>query len=289
MPFFSKYNQDSEQTVYERTPLLESPDEEKEAFVHDGVQDNDSDDHRFDEEQCRLYYYQFDLRTGSIIHQWALASIPMEFPSVHPELEMQDARFVYGCSTTTTSFGSALGKATKIDALVKLDVTTLIARGWSYPPRSVTGVVDSRSVADILASEDDNDPINVFRMPEGWFAQEPRFVPASTKSSEDDGFLVFYAFDEAQLNSLGDVPADNSPLHAKSEFWIVNALNMKDIVARVQLPQRVPYGLHGTWFSAEQIKEQRPVDSIRSTTEALSLKNKGIWMGVRDRIEKVLG
>ena len=89
-------------------------------------------------------------------------------------MEMQEARFVYGCSTTTTSFGSALGKATKIDALAKVDVTQLIARGREQPPMSVTGVVDSRTMAEVLSSEDKNDPIQVFCLPEGWFAQEPR-------------------------------------------------------------------------------------------------------------------
>jgi hypothetical protein len=202
---------------------------------------------------------------------------------------MQDAHYVYGCSTTTTSFSSALGKATKIDALVKVDVTSLIQRGRMHPPRSVSGVVDNRNMAEVLASNNLNDPISVFCMPPGWFAQEPRFVSASTNSSEDDGYLLFYAFDEAQLDTKGDVPADNSPSRAKSELWIVNARNMTDVIARVKLPQRVPYGLHGMWFSAEQIREQRPVDSLRSTARALSAKDEGLWMNVRDWIEKLLG
>ena len=254
-----------------------------------GVNEDHTDDHAFDEEQCRLYYYNFDLMSGSVTHQWALSAVPFEFPSVRPELEMQDARYVYGCSTTTTSFSSALGKATKIDALVKVNVTALIERGRLQPPESVTGVVDKRNMAEVLASDDANDPISVFCMPAGWYAQEPRFVPASTNASEDDGYLVFYAFDEAQLDSEGDVPADDSLARAKSELWIVNARNMKDVVARVKLPQRVPYGLHGTWFSAGQIKEQRPIDSIRSTATALSPKDTGVWMNIRDRVEKMLG
>jgi carotenoid cleavage dioxygenase-like enzyme len=290
LPFFSKYDQDSEEAIYERAPLLESPPEEKEAFVYaNGIFEPEVDERAFEEEQCRLYYYSFDLSTGSIRHQWALSAIPFEFPSVRPDLEMQEARYVYGCSTTTTSFNSALGKATKIDALVKIDVMSLIERGRMHPPRSVTGVVDNRNMAEVLASNNPNDPISVFCMPPGWFAQEPRFVSASTNASEDDGYLLFYAFDEAQLDTEGDVPTDNSPSRAKSELWIVNARNMTDVVARVKLPQRVPYGLHGTWFSAEQILEQRPVDCLRSTARALSAKDKGLWMNVRDLIEKMLG
>lgn len=283
MSYFSRFDQESEDTIFERSPLLESPSQEKEPLEPFDELDD------VDEEQCRLYYYNFDLRTGSITHQWALSAVPLEFPSVRTELEMQDARFIYGCSTTTTSFGSALGKATKIDALVKIDATALITRGRARPPRSVTGMVDSRTMAQVLASEDPEDAIKVFRMPESWYAQEPRFVPAARSTSEDDGFLLFYAFDEAQLNHEGDVPSDNSPTRARSELWIINALNMQDVIARVRLPQRVPYGLHGTWFTAEQIEQQRLCDSIRTTTRALSEKDRGVWMAVRDCIEKTLG
>jgi carotenoid cleavage dioxygenase-like enzyme len=290
MSFFSKYDYDTEETIFERAPLLESPIVEKEVFITaDGVMEAQSNRALYNEEQCRLYYYNFNILTGAIDHQWALSAIPFEFPSVRPELEMQEARFIYGCSTTTTSFGSALGKATKIDALVKVDSVALIERGRQNPPRSVTGVVDRRTMAQVLESENPNDPISVFCMPNGWFAQEPRFVPASSNASEDDGYLLFYAFDEGQLNSFGDVHPDSGPQRAKSELWIVDARSMKDVIARVQLPQRVPYGLHGSWFSAEQIREQRPVDSIRSTSEALSKKDEGLWMSIRDRVERILG
>jgi len=292
MPFFSKYDQDTEQTYYEQAAAVESPREEKEALLHITSVDAEADeyhDHLFNEDQCRLYYYHFDLLSDNIAHQWALAAIPFEFPSVHPHLEMQKARYIYGCSTTTTDFGSALGKATKIDAVAKIDAATLIDRGRRHPPPSVTGVVDTRTMSQILASQDSRDPIQVFRMPEGWYAQEPRFVPASTNASEDDGWLLFYAFDESQLTFNGDVPVDSAPNRARSELWIVDAKNMKDVVARVLLPQRVPYGLHGAWFSGEQIQQQRPVDSIRSTAKAMEMKGRGVWMSIRDGVEKLLG
>ena len=306
MPFFSKYNDSDNASSYETSPLLESPDEEKEAFLslspatshpqQEGDDDEEIEDFLFEEDQCRLYYYAFDLARGAIAHQWALSAIPFEFPSVHPQLEMQDARYVYGCSTTTTSFGSALGKATKIDALVKVDVRTLIARGRERPPRSVSGIVDQRSMAQILEARDADpsnqaegrDPISVFTMPEGWFAQEPRFVPSRSAGAEDDGFLLFYAFDESQLSASGDVPDDAGEGRAKSELWVVDAKGMRDVVCRVHLPQRVPYGLHGGWFDAQQIGQQRPVEAVRNTGRALSGKGRGLWMGVRDAVERFL-
>jgi carotenoid cleavage dioxygenase-like enzyme len=283
MPFFSKYDPVIDDAVLD----LESPTTEKEPLLR--VTELEGDEDLFEEDQCRLYYYHFDLTTHNITHQWALTSIPFEFPSVRADLEMQNAQYIYGCSTTTTSFGSALGKATKIDALVKIDARSLIERGRKNPPPSVTGVVDSRNMEQVLQNQHDpTDPVRIFRMPEGWFAQEPRIVPSNTNSSEDDGYLLFYAFDETQLNSEGDVPLDASPLRAKSELWIVNAKNMTDVVARVHLPQRVPYGLHGTWFTADQIAEQRPVESIRTTAKALEAREKGCWMSVRGWIEGVL-
>ncbi|KAK4609121.1 Carotenoid 9,10(9',10')-cleavage dioxygenase 1 [Fulvia fulva] len=290
MPFFSKYDADREQTYYDHA--VESPSDEKEPLlrIRSNSQPLADDDDLFNEDQCRLYYYHFDLQTKNITHQWALAAIPLEFPSVRPDVEMVQARYIYGCSTTTTDFGSALGKAAKIDALVKIDAGSLIARGKEHPPISVTGVVDSRSMAQILESEDLNDPIQVFRMPKGWFAQEPRFVPASTNVAEDDGWLLFYAFDESQLLTNGDVPKDSDPrARAKSELWILDARDMTTLVARVHLPQRVPYGLHGTWFSAEEVRGQRAVDSIRTTARALEARERGAWMRIRDWVERMLG
>lgn len=291
MPFLSKYNQDTEPTVHDKSPLLESSLEEHESVIRGSENGQQADlDELLRDDQCRLYYYEFDLEHHDLKHQWALSAIPFEFPSVHPRLEMQEARYVYGCSTTTTSFGSALGKATKIDVLVKVDTTKLIERGCTNPPCSVTGVVDERTMSDVLASpRSADDPIQVFRMPHGWYAQEPRFVPATSDASEDDGYLIFYAFDETQLLPSGEVPSDTSQSRATSELWIVNARHMSEVVARVQLPQRVPYGLHGTWFSAEQIGQQRPVEMIRSTVRALEDKDEGWWMSIRDHIERLLG
>lgn len=293
MPFFSKYDPKVDDSV---APDLEFPNGEKEPILrftprYTSIYEDERDP--LAEDQCRLYYYSFDLAKKSIRHQWALSAVPFEFPSVRPDLEMSEARYIYGCSTTTTDFGSALGKATKIDALVKIDAKSLIERGRENPPRSVTGVVDDRTMAQILAdanSSTETDTVQVFTLPQGWYAQEPRFVPANSSAAEDDGYLLFYAFDENQLTSSGDVPPDSDPLgKAKSELWILNAKDMKTVVGRVQLPQRVPYGLHGSWFSAEQIREQRPVETLRNISRALEDKAGGVWMTIRGMIEGWLG
>lgn len=294
MPFFSRYDR-SDGSLHQTTS---SGDNEKDPFLPP-LTKVVTEESLYEQDQCRLYYYHFCTTTKTITHQWALTAIPFEFPSTHPDREMQSARYIYGCSTTTTSFGSALGKATKIDALVKIDAIGLIERGKRNPPRSVTGVVDVRTMAEVLRSQKEaedpevaskNDFIQAFTLPPGWYAQEPRFVPAAAAESEDDGFLLFYVFDESQLDANGDVPADDdAKSRARSELWIVSARDMKTLVAKVVLPQRVPYGLHGSWFTAEDVAGQRGVEEFRSTEKVLGEREGGVWMTVRDLIERALG
>lgn len=245
-----------------------------------------------EEEQCRLYYFRFDLASLStsniITHQWALSAIPLEFPSLRDDVSMTNAQYIYGCSVSDSTFGAALGGAAKIDSLVKIDAHTLIARGMFNPPTPITGCVDMRTVFEILASNDPYDPIQIFQLPSGWYAQESRFVPRANGVSEDDGWILSYVFDESQLDGYG-----NAPSSAKSELWIIDARHMKTIVARVMLPHRVPYGLHGNWFSEEEIRNQRLIETIRRLPVAKAKAIDGsdkpettsvwfeMWMGVR--------
>lgn len=253
-----------------------------------------------EEEQCRLYYYQFCLPHSSgisnpiagndnlIAHQWALSAIPFEFPSLRDSVSMSAAKYIYGCSVSDTSFGAALGRAVKINSLVKMDVETLIERGIRDPPTQIIGCVDTRDISEVLASQDHLDPIKVFKMPEGWYAQEPCFVPRADGISEDDGWILSYVFDESQL-----LEGDECRSDAKSELWIIDAKNMTDVVARVHLPQRVPYGLHGNWFSEENIQGQRPVERLRTlprnkANEKVASPAWGTWMATRKLVERWL-
>ncbi|KAM0553231.1 hypothetical protein ACHAPJ_007519 [Fusarium lateritium] len=276
---------------YEEAPMLESPGE----MVHLTDYFSTHDDSE-DIDQCRLYYYEFDLSTqgqNNITHQWALSTISFEFPSVRPDREMQQARYIYGCSTSTSCFGVALGKADKVDLLVKMDVKTLIQRGKDMKATPVTGCVDRRSIREILEEQDETDPIRLFRLPPNKYAQEPRFVPRADSTEEDAGYFLFYVFDESQLLLSGDC----SP-SAVSELWVLDAQNMRDVVAKVTLPQRVPYGLHATWFTQADIEEQRAVESLRSLEMVQRKKDQWIngggatrrfWMAIRDKLERAVG
>jgi len=204
----------------EHSPLLAVPQVNHQAFQISEVED-----------QCRLYYYcfLFESPATTIAAQYALSAVAFEFSTVNPSRDMSYARYVYGCSTSASSFGAALGRAVKIDVLVKMNVHKLIQGGQDNPPRSVTGCIDRRSVDEIMMSSDPDDPVKYFKMPEGRYAQEARFVQwnnatysrpfnPSASDSEDDGFLLFYAFGESQLDEVR-----NCPETATSELWILDA------------------------------------------------------------------
>jgi 8'-apo-carotenoid 13,14-cleaving dioxygenase len=68
---------------------------------------------------------------------------------------------------------------------------------------------------------------------------EPDFIRKESPTSEDDGWLMSYVYDQST-----DV----------SELVIIDAQNMTaEPVARVLLPQRVPFGFHGNWVSDHQV------------------------------------
>ncbi|KAI1815254.1 retinal pigment epithelial membrane protein [Poronia punctata] len=244
-----------------------------------------------EEDQCRLYYYEFPLvahgsnERPTIRNQWALSVIPLEFPTLSPRHAMSAARYIYGCSTGSASyFTAALGKAAKMDCIVKMDVMTLIAQGMAHPPQQVKGSVDTRTVEEVMRTKDRTDPIRIFRMPTGWYAQEPRFVERADASSEDDGWLLTYVFDESQLDEEGRCPE-----WSVSELWVIEAKAMKEVVARIRLPQRVPYGLHGTWFSEEEIAVQRAIENVRRETAKETLDTTSVLSRIRAIGEKLAG
>jgi len=267
-------------------------DKQRERFDHASELESETQSflvQNVEEEQCRLYFYSFDIAhtaTNEIKHQFSLSAIPFEFPTIHPQKEMSRARYIYGCSTSTSSFGVALGRAVKIDVLAKIDALSLVERGRSNTPRPTTGCVDSRSVSQILLDNktDNCDPIRCFRMPQGWYAQEGRFVPRINQTSEDDGYLLFYTFDESQLDSEGECPNLSA-----SELWVLDAKTMREVVCKIRLPQRVPYGLHGNWFTKEQIACQRAVEYFREIPSRTTATSRSIMEMLRDQMITFMG
>jgi carotenoid cleavage dioxygenase len=73
----------------------------------------------------------------------------------------------------------------------------------------------------------------------GRYGGEAVFVPRPGAMAEDDGWLLTFVYDKGEETS---------------ELVVVNAQDMAaEPVARVLIPQRVPYGFHGTWVSEEQV------------------------------------
>lgn len=67
------------------------------------------------------------------------------------------------------------------------------------------------------------------------YGGESVFVPSSNATAEDAGWLITFVYDQ------------NSQ---RSELLVINAEDMtSEPIARVIIPQRVPYGFHGTWIS----------------------------------------
>jgi len=76
----------------------------------------------------------------------------------------------------------------------------------------------------------------------GRYGGEAVFVPRPDTTVEDDGWLVTFVYDMNEETS---------------ELVVVNAQDITaEPVARVLIPQRVPYGFHGAWVSQEQIAKQ---------------------------------
>jgi len=68
---------------------------------------------------------------------------------------------------------------------------------------------------------------------EGNGCGEPIFIPRRADAAEDDGWVVYLAYDR-ERNA--------------SDFLILDARELRgEPVARVRLPHRVPYGFHGNW------------------------------------------
>jgi carotenoid cleavage dioxygenase len=94
--------------------------------------------------------------------------------------------------------------------------------------------LDFGTTADALPS------VQIHELGGDRYCGEPVFAPRPNGEAEDDGWLITFVHDEAQ---------------GQSELLILDARNLEqEPVARVLLPQRVPYGFHAIWVSEEQIQ-----------------------------------
>ncbi len=73
-----------------------------------------------------------------------------------------------------------------------------------------------------------------FKLQPGQHSGEAFFIPREHAKQEDDGFLMSYVYDTNKDSSF---------------LQILDAQDFSKPLAQVQLPQRVPYGFHGSWIA----------------------------------------
>jgi carotenoid cleavage dioxygenase len=102
------------------------------------------------------------------------------------------------------------------------------------------GVDDGFAPGDIYKHDLAKDTVQMHTLGAGRGSGETDFVPRENPVSEDDGWLMSYVYD-ATTDS--------------SEFVILDARDLSEPpVARVPLPQRVPFGFHGNWISDHAVR-----------------------------------
>jgi carotenoid cleavage dioxygenase len=98
---------------------------------------------------------------------------------------------------------------------------------------------------DLMATDPQAHVVGTVEYPPGVNGGEALFVPRQCDSAEldgeDDGYLLVYLHDELEI---------------KSHFAVYDAKTMSpEPLAIAHLPQRVPYGFHGQYFTDAQLKQ----------------------------------
>ncbi|MEA5582635.1 carotenoid oxygenase family protein [Nodularia harveyana UHCC-0300] len=147
----------------------------------------------------RLHRWRFNLTTGKLREEM-LDDVPAEFPRINETLCGQPTKYGYAGKM-------APGSLPLFDGVIKYDLK--------------------------------NGKSQTHEFGKGRYGGEAVFAPSIGATSEDDGWLITFVYDQNTETS---------------ELVVVNAQDVTaEPVARVIIPQRVPYGFHGTWISEAQL------------------------------------
>ncbi|KAJ9537123.1 hypothetical protein OSB04_029856 [Centaurea solstitialis] len=153
-----------------------------------------------------------NVETG-VVSRHRLSTAKMEFPVINPAYVAKKNKYVYVAVFEESPIKSKMMRASGV---AKLDIAA--SEGSNVEHECTVG---SRMYGD------------------NCFGGEPFFIarePDNPDSEEDDGFVVSYVRDESS---------------GVSSFMVMDAQTPNlEVVAVVKLPQRVPYGLHGTFIRA---------------------------------------
>nr|XP_008363317.2 carotenoid 9,10(9',10')-cleavage dioxygenase 1-like isoform X1 [Malus domestica] len=148
--------------------------------------------------------------------QKKLSEAAVDFPRVNESYTGRKQRYVYG---------TLLDSIFKVTGVAKFDL-------HAEPEVGKTQIEVGGNVQGL------------YDLGPGRFGSEAIFVPRTpgVTSEEDDGYLILFVHDENT---------------GKSAIHVVDAKTMSpDPVAVVELPHRVPYGLHAIFVTEEQLQEQ---------------------------------
>ncbi len=171
------------------------------------------------------YEWRFDMRTGETVCERRIADVRCDFPVVSRAVVGAYNQFSY-----YTSYRARDGDGVPLyDGLVKID----------------HGSNSSDSAAVVVAE---------IKLGVHQSCGECSFVPKklfkNNKKCEDDGYLVMFVSD-ARTPEV-------------TELWVYCAKTLSSTsepLARIVMPQRVPYGFHGNWLDEVEMKQAAGIRS----------------------------
>lgn len=105
---------------------------------------------------------------------------------------------------------------------------------YAYTAKMATGQRPAFSFDGLLKYDFTNNSSQVYELGAGRYGGEAVFVTRPNSNAEDDGWLITFVYDSTTQ---------------ASELLVLNAQDLTaEPIARVLIPQRVPYGFHGIWI-----------------------------------------
>jgi carotenoid cleavage dioxygenase-like enzyme len=148
---------------------------------------------------AHLYRYRFNMRTGKT-NEAMLDDDNSEFPSINQGMVGRRTRFAYNMHISPD-------KALLFDGLMKYDV--------------------------------DSGSAETYWFGDGRWGSEAPLAPRPGATTEDDGYLLSYVYDERE---------------GRSDVEVVDAQDVTGgPLCRIKLPVRVPLGFHATWVPGERL------------------------------------
>ncbi|XP_078436385.1 carotenoid 9,10(9',10')-cleavage dioxygenase-like [Wolffia australiana] len=177
-----------------------------------------------DDVKNELYEMRFNMKSGAATQRQLSISI-VDFPRINESFIGRKQRYVYA---------AMFHSRTRIKGIVKFDLQ-----------------LEPKFDEDTELKLGGN-VVGIFELGPGRFGSEAVFVPRQhgVSSDEDDGYLIFFVYDEST---------------GKSEVTVLDAKTLSpDPVAVVELPKRVPYGFHGI-FMSERVNPFSPESTLTAT------------------------